>query len=91
MARGQPHWRRDDRASGSASQPLQSTGQRGRPINVPRAEARVFAMTRQEAQVDPGVIVGLISICGNDAYTLIDPGSTQSYVSINFSQHVNKI
>ena len=90
MARGQPHWRRDDRASGSASQSQQGTGQRGRPINVPRAEARVFAMTRQEAQVDPGVIVGLISICGNDAYTLIDPGSTQSYVSINFSQHVNR-
>ena len=59
MARGQPHWRRDDRASGSASQSQQGTGQRGRPINVPRAEARVFAMTRQEAQVDPGVIVGL--------------------------------
>ena len=40
--------------------------------------------------MDPGVIVGLISICGNDAYTLIDPGSTQSYISINFSQHVDK-
>ena len=47
-------------------------------------------MTCQEAQVDPSVIVGLISICGNDAYTLIDPGSTQSYVSINFSQHVDR-
>ena len=47
-------------------------------------------MTRQEAQVDPSVIIGLISICGNDAYTLIDPDSTQSYISVNFSSHIDK-
>ena len=47
-------------------------------------------MTRQETQVDPGVIIRLISICGNDAYSLIDPGSTQSYISVNFSSHIDK-
>ena len=47
-------------------------------------------MTRQEAQVDPGVIIGLISICGIDAYILIDPGSTHSYISMDFAKHVDK-
>ena len=47
-------------------------------------------MTRQEAQVDPGVVIGLISICRNDAYVLIDPGSTHSYISMDFAKHVDK-
>ena len=76
IPRGQPHQRREDGTSASADQSQPSPDQRGRPINVSRAEARVLAMTRQEAQVDPGVIIRLISICENDAYSLIDPGST---------------
>ena len=45
-------------------------------------------MTRQEAQYDPGVISGPLSICDMDAYVLIDPGSTHSYISFMFAQHI---
>ena len=47
-------------------------------------------MTRQEAQVDLGVIIGLISISGIDAYILIDPSSTHSYISIDFAKYIDK-
>ena len=47
-------------------------------------------MTRQEAQVDLGVIIGLISIGGVDAYILIDLGSTHSYISVDFAKYIDK-
>ena len=47
--------------------------------------AQVYAMTRQDAEASNDVITGIISICGRDAYALIDPGSTYSYVSPGFA------
>ena len=59
--------------------------------SIPRTDARMFAMTRQEAQYDPGVISGPLSICDMDAYVLIDPGSTHSYISFVFAQHIDRM
>ena len=47
-------------------------------------------MIRQEAQTDPGEVTGLLSICSIDAFILIGPCSTHSYVSIHFVQCINK-
>ena len=59
--------------------------------NILRTEARMFVMTRQEAQYDLGVISGSLPICSMDAYVLIDLGSMHSYISFMFSQHINRM
>ena len=50
----------------------------------------VFAMTRQEAQATPDVVTSVLSIFDHDAYILIDPRSTHSYLSSAFFMHANK-
>ena len=47
-------------------------------------------MTKQEAQADPAVVTGLISIYSVDAFILIDSNSTHSYISVDFVQYINK-
>ena len=42
-------------------------------------------MTRHEAPSAYDVVTGIISIYGFDAYTLIDPGSTCSFVAYDFA------
>ena len=50
----------------------------------PRTQARVYAMTQQEADAAPDVVTGIISILDHDAYTLVDPGATHSFASKAF-------
>ena len=59
-------------------------GQRGRPP----ARGRVFAMTSQEAQATPDVVTGTLSIFGDDARVLIDPGATHSFISCEYVARV---
>ena len=59
-------------------------GQRGRPP----ARGRVYAMTRQEAQATPDVVTGTLSIFGDDARVLIDPGATHSFISREYVTRV---
>ncbi|XP_043805245.1 uncharacterized protein LOC122721475 [Manihot esculenta] len=75
------------RASGatSSSQPRPMM-QPGRP----RTQARVFAMTQQEARASPELVTGMLTIFNKDAYILIDPGSTHSFISQSFSKHANR-
>ncbi|KAJ8751859.1 hypothetical protein K2173_026059 [Erythroxylum novogranatense] len=42
---------------------------------------RVYAMTRQEAQESPDVVAGMLLIYGFEAYALMDPGSTHSFIA----------
>ena len=60
-----------------SAQAARGRGQRGRPP----ARGRVYAMTRQEAQATPDVVTGTLSIFGDDARVLIDPGATHSFIS----------
>ena len=41
-------------------------------------------MTQQDANADPNVVTGIISILDHDAYTLVDPGATLSFASKPF-------
>ena len=59
-------------------------GQRGRPP----ASGRVYAMTSQEAQATPDVVTGTLSIFGDDARVLIDPGATHSFISREYVSRV---
>ena len=49
-----------------------------------RTQARVYAVTRQDADADPYVVTGIIYILDHDAYTLVDPGATHSFESKHF-------
>ena len=50
----------------------------------PRTEARVYAVTQQDANAAPDVVTGIISILDHDAYTLVDRGATHSFSSKPF-------
>ena len=47
-----------------------------------RTQARVFTVTQQEADASPDVITGMISVYDHDAYALVDPGATHSFISV---------
>ena len=49
-----------------------------------RTQARVYAVTHQDADAAPDVVTGIISILDHDAYTLVDPGATHSFASKHF-------
>ena len=49
-----------------------------------RTQARVYAVTQQDANAAPDVVTGIISILDHDAYTLVDPGTTHSFASKHF-------
>ena len=49
-----------------------------------RTQARVYAVTQQDADAAPDVVTSIISILDHDAYTLVDTGSTHSFASKHF-------
>ena len=49
-----------------------------------RTQARVYAVTQQDADAAPYVVTGIISILDHDAYTLVDSGATHSFASKPF-------
>ena len=51
-----------------------------------RTQARVFSATQQEADASPDVITGMISVYDHDAYALVDPGATHSFISVPFTE-----
>ena len=51
-----------------------------------RTHARVFTVTRQEADASPDVIAGMISVYDHDTYALVDPEATHSFISVPFTE-----
>ena len=45
-------------------------------------------MTSQEALATPDVVIGTLSILGDDARVLIDPGATHSFISHEYVTRV---
>ncbi|KAJ4717071.1 Retrotransposon protein, putative, Ty3-gypsy subclass [Melia azedarach] len=58
----------------------------GGPRKDQRVQARVYALTRQEAEDSPTVVTGTICISGHSALALFDSGSTHSFVSHAFAR-----
>ncbi|KAL2226403.1 UNVERIFIED_CONTAM: Transposon Ty3-I Gag-Pol polyprotein, partial [Sesamum indicum] len=79
-SRGQ---RRGGRGSGNLS--MTSTGQSSQS----QPQARVYAITKEQAPTTPEVITGSFSICDFSAHVLIDPGSACSFISRDFASHVH--
>ena len=66
---------------GGLSKPLLPRGQPGRP----RTQARIYAVTQQDAETAPDVVTGIISLFDLNAQVLIDPGATHSFISTEFA------
>ena len=49
----------------------------------------MFAVTQKEADVAPKVMTCTIQVFDSDAYVLIDPGATHSFISVKFIAQVN--
>ena len=63
---------------------------RGKALGIQteaRTQARVYAVTQQDADAAPDVVIGIISILDHNAYTLVDPGATYSFASKHFLDH----
>ena len=74
------------RASAPAPRQQYPVGTSGRP----RAQARVYAATQQEAAANPDVVTGTLTLFSMDACVLIDPGSTHSYISVAFAARASE-
>ena len=49
-----------------------------------QGQAKVYAITRQEAPAAPDMVTGIFLIVDHDVFVLIDPGSTCSFMSYEF-------
>ena len=52
-------------------------------------QARVFAVTQQEANTAHDVVTGMILVFERDAHIHIDPRATHSFISMGFISNVN--
>jgi hypothetical protein len=84
------------RASGAGSGFSRGRGRgRGsgqRNVSQAPAQARVYALTREEALAAPEVIAGKVSFITSDtsAFALIDPGSSHSFISTHLSSQTHR-
>ena len=90
--RGQDQRGAFDRGSTPSSRPSVLAG-RGQPLKGPpgrpMTQARVFAVTQQDADTALDVVTGMISVFDRNAHIFIDPGATHSFISMGFISNVN--
>ena len=92
VGRGQDQRGASGRGSTPSSRPsvLAGRGQPPRgPPSRPMTQARVFAVTQQEADTAHDVVTGMILVFDRDAHILIDPGATHSFIYMGFISNVN--
>ncbi|XP_070008082.1 uncharacterized protein [Nicotiana sylvestris] len=71
------------------AQPAKSGGRGGKGRPRGGGQAIYYALTtRTEVVASDSIITGIILVCHRDASVLFDPGSTYSYVSSYFPQHL---
>ena len=91
-SRGQDQRGAPGRGSTPSSRPNVPAG-RGQPSRGPpgrpMTQARVFAVTQQDANTASDVMTGIISVFSRDTHILIDPGATHSFISMGFVSNVN--
>ncbi|CAN1128036.1 hypothetical protein LINPERHAP2_LOCUS4379 [Linum perenne] len=62
-----------------------NTGEQGQGSQA-GSQSRLFAMRREEANVAPEVVTGMILIHGQPTFVLMDSGSTHSFISSKFAR-----
>ena len=92
VGRGQDQREASGRGSTPSSRPsvLAGRGQSPRgPPGQPMTQARVFAVTQQEADTAHDVVTSMILVFDRDALILIDHGATHYFISMGFISNVN--
>ncbi|XP_028057446.1 uncharacterized protein LOC114261374 [Camellia sinensis] len=74
----------------SASRSNARTNARGDTNNETLRQGKVFALIPRDVQNTESVVSGIISICAQSAYVLIDSGSTHSFVLHAFSRKLTR-
>ncbi|XP_073222088.1 uncharacterized protein [Cicer arietinum] len=75
---------------GTSQQGGRGFGGRGH-IPTRRGQARVFALTCQDAQTSNAIVTSISSICSRDAHILFDPGAIPSFVSSWFATRLDLV
>ena len=92
VGRGQDQRGASGRGFTPSSRPIVLAGKgqppRG-PPGRPMTQARVFAVTQQDADTTHDVVTCMILVFDRDAHILIDPGATHSFISMGFISNVN--
>ncbi|XP_074377290.1 uncharacterized protein LOC141718808 [Apium graveolens] len=57
--------------------------------SAPRAVARTYALTTQDAEKSHDVVSGTLQICAQDVHVLFDSGSTHSFVDTKYVDKLN--
>ncbi|XP_028097427.1 uncharacterized protein LOC114297231 [Camellia sinensis] len=76
--------------SASVARSNARTNARGNAGNETLRQGRVFALVLGNVQNTESVVLGIISTCAQNAYVLIDSGSTHSFVSYVFSRKLTR-
>ena len=76
-----------NRPSGATSFVQPRQGVKARRL---KSQARIFTMMQQEALTSLEVVTGMLSIMDKYTYTLINPSSTYSFISIIFTSYFDK-
>ena len=53
--------------------------------------ARVFTITRSDAETNPSVVTGKFSVFGTPAFVLFDSGATHSFISTEYVKRLGKV
>ena len=77
-----------EESKGSVRRPSTSGASRQKE-EVPRARARAFQITAEEAQDIPDVVTGIFLVNSHPARILFDSGATNSFVSHTFARCLN--
>ena len=77
------------RGRGQMTGPAPSSSRQDTQGQRSQGQARVFAMTRQEAAEAPEVIVGKIYLFDTEVSALIDPGDTHSFIASNVASYLS--
>ncbi|XP_070013788.1 uncharacterized protein [Nicotiana sylvestris] len=73
-------------ARGSHNQVGHGAGKGADRVTQGRGQPRLFAMLdRQSVEASAEVITGILLVCSHNAYAIMDPGSTFSYVTTYFA------
>ena len=77
------------RGRGQMTSSVASSSRQGTPGQRSQGQARVFAMTHQEAAEAPDVIAGKVLLFDNEVYALIDLGATHSFIASNIASSLH--
>ncbi|XP_038977887.1 uncharacterized protein LOC108511168 [Phoenix dactylifera] len=86
---GQQTQRTPQPISGALENRVSQDGQPQGGQQRPRTQGRVYALTQQDANASNTVVTGMIKVSSTNAYVLIDPGATHSFVSVDFVRRNN--